>query len=62
MLCIWDCSDSSTFPVIVSNIFRDVDDAIRARDGYNFGGQSLRVEIPSSRGSKRRPDYGPPGI
>ena len=39
---------------------RDVEDAIQARDGYDFGGQTLRVEIPSSRGSKRRYDHGPP--
>ena len=30
-------------------VFRDAEDAIRARDGYNYDGYTLRVEAP--RGS-----------
>ncbi|XP_066919137.1 serine/arginine-rich splicing factor 1B-like isoform X1 [Clytia hemisphaerica] len=36
---------------------RDADDAIRAKDGSNFDGQTLRVELPSPKGSSRRGGY-----
>jgi len=39
----------------LTNYFiRDADDAIRGRDGYEFGGERLRVEIPAPRGSRGR--------
>ena len=38
--------------------YRDADDAIRAKDGSNFDGQTLRVELPSPKGSSRRGGMG----
>lgn len=32
------------------NIFRDADDAVHARDGYDYDGYRLRVEFPRGGG------------
>ena len=39
---------------------RDAEDAVRARDGYDFYGQRLRVEL--AKGQRDRGPRGPPGV
>ena len=35
-------------------VFRDAEDAVRSRDGYDYDGYRLRVEFPKGGGSSFR--------
>lgn len=52
------------FAFITFEDYRDAEDAIRARDGYNFDGYRLRVEFAKGerRGNGKRPLNIPVGL
>ena len=47
--------ETNTVPRIISTyIFRDAEDAVHARDGYDYDGYRLRVEFPKGGGASFR--------
>ena len=56
----WQAGRRSQSPILLPRICRDAEDAARGRDGYDFYGSKLRVEIARGGGPPMGGGYGPP--